>query len=98
MYYLDLLILRISVFILILSVLIGVAFLTLLERKILGYIQMRKGPNKVGFLAETSRTPFDFAEGESELVSRFNVEYRAGGFLLIFISEYVEKFLLLLFI
>lgn len=39
-------------------------------------------------LAETNRTPFDFAEGESELVSGFNVEYRRGGFVLIFLGEY----------
>lgn len=44
----------------------------------------------VSLLAETNRTPFDLAEGESELVSGFNVEYRRGGFALIFISEYIN--------
>nr|APX39680.1 NADH dehydrogenase subunit 1 [Chaetocnema depressa] len=42
----------------------------------------------VSALAETNRTPFDFAEGESELVSGFNVEYSSGGFVMIFLSEY----------
>nr|YP_009032783.1 NADH dehydrogenase subunit 1 [Folsomotoma octooculata]AGL95082.1 NADH dehydrogenase subunit 1 [Folsomotoma octooculata] len=42
----------------------------------------------VSILAETNRTPFDFAEGEFELVSGFNIEYGSGGFALLFLAEY----------
>lgn len=39
-------------------------------------------------MAESNRTPFDLAEGESEIVSGFNIEYGGGLFALIFITEY----------
>ena len=48
-------------------------------------------------LAETNRTPFDLAEGESELVSGFNIEYSRGSFALIFIAEYASILIICLF-
>jgi len=44
----------------------------------------------ISCIAETNRTPFDFAEGESELVSGFNIEYGSVIFALIFIAEYAR--------
>ena len=39
-------------------------------------------------IAETRRAPFDFREGESELISGYNVEYRGVSFVYLFLREY----------
>ena len=79
-------------------------FLFLLSIILVGYTIIRGGVAiwSVGVvacflvccLAERIRTPFDFVEGESELVSGFNTEYRGIMFVLIFLGEYAALMLL----
>lgn len=76
---------------LVICVIIGVAFLTLLERKVLGYVQIRKGPNKLGFIGIFQ--PF------SDAIKLFTKEQTypiVSNYLIYYISPIFSLFLALL--
>ncbi len=77
--------------ILIVCVLVRVAFVTLLERKILGFIQIRFGPNKIGYIGILQ--PFSDAV---KLFTKEQITLTVSNFLPYYFSPVFRLFLSLL--
>jgi len=85
-------------FVLFVSVMVGVAFLTLLEWRFLGYIQIYKGPNKMGFkILQPCRYAIELFSREHDfhLVSNYLLLFSNFcfiSFLVWFLSHYLTGF------
>ena len=73
----SLLILIINYLIVIIPILLSVAIFTLFERKVIGYIQRRKGPNRVGFMGVLQ----PFADGLKLMIKEPIIPLNANIFL-----------------